>query len=201
MNKVLDLPSSFCHGKKITELNAPITSAVHTNTRRHVRMVIKLFQRQLLTLYTLTSVCIFSILFSLHFLWYWQGIFSTSADSSVFYNSVMFDLWEEIHRKTRCLSLSEVRIKNKPTKRFNSPSHKRFPRQGFFMPSTTENLNLHESLLYVINVFTLITWHGSFWTYHLASFKINLFERKPYWWYQMKRNTNAPLKNKKNKKE
>ena len=42
-----------------------------------------------------------------------KRIFSTSADSSVFYNSVMFDLWEEIHRKTRCLSLSEVRIKNK----------------------------------------------------------------------------------------
>ena len=42
-----------------------------------------------------------------------KRIFSTSADSSVFYNSVKFDLWEEIHRKTRCLSLSEVRIKNK----------------------------------------------------------------------------------------
>ena len=28
-----------------------------------------------LTLYTLTSVCIFSILFSIHFLMYWQGEF------------------------------------------------------------------------------------------------------------------------------
>ena len=49
------------------------------------------------TLYTLTSVCIFSILFSIHFLWYWQGEFVYQSRASLvgdhFLYSHDLDVW------------------------------------------------------------------------------------------------------------
>ena len=54
-------------------------------------------KRNLLTLYTLTSVCIFSILLTIHSLWYWKGEFvQQSWNSSVdghFLYSYNLNVW------------------------------------------------------------------------------------------------------------
>ena len=56
-------------------------------TKRNIRILNQTMTIYIFTLYTLTSVCIFSILFSIHFLMHWQGEFvKQSRGSSVAYH-------------------------------------------------------------------------------------------------------------------